>query len=337
MSDSFGPEIRPLGPADTRALIACIRRCYGDTYPHLELYGEDWIRASLESGRLSSTVAAWPDGRIVGHIGSLREARDEPVVDTIAGIVDPAHRRQGLVPKIGAAMLAADRARGIRGARHTATAAHDRTQKLIASAGGIATGVLLAQLPSTTDYRGLDHGFGRARIAVVTYYQSWAPLPPLTVYPGPRDEAIVSTLYEALGHDRRVLPVHGPGHEARLTARSSFDPRTGVTHLRFTPAADDRGPATMESAIDASLNGSAEVVHADVPLADPGAPSAIAALRARGFIFGALLPGSPRSEILRLQFVGRAKLALDAIVTASEQGAGMLHHVRSELEGTRRS
>src|SRR5438128_12641428 len=88
----------------------------------------------------------------------------------------------GLTSRMGGQMVADYREFGIGATRHIAAGAHDRTQRNIASSGGVATGVLLVHIPAGTDYRGIEHGFGDARIAAVVYFQAFGPLDLLDVY-----------------------------------------------------------------------------------------------------------------------------------------------------------
>ena len=107
---------------------------------------------------------------------------------------------------MGTRMVAEYRQLGIVGTRNVATGAHDRTQRLLVAAGAVATGVLLGHIRAGTDYRGLAHGFGDARIGAVVYFQAYAPLSPLDVHLPERLTRPVGELYQQLGIERRIVP-----------------------------------------------------------------------------------------------------------------------------------
>jgi hypothetical protein len=74
------------------------------------------------------------------------------------------------------------------------------------------------------------------------------------------------------------------------------------------------------------------VAYADVPIADPRSAELIERLHHHGFFFGALLPGTARSEAIRLQRVVGVPIAPQAIVTASPQGQLLLDWITSQYE-----
>ena len=63
-------EIRSLDEASAEALVACVRRCYGTTYPESDFLDAAAIARQLRSGRLMGKVAVTRTGRVVGHLGT---------------------------------------------------------------------------------------------------------------------------------------------------------------------------------------------------------------------------------------------------------------------------
>ena len=323
-----GLEIRQLVPGDVPALIACVRACYGESYPDPQFYDETALHAELDSSRLFA-IGAFDDGRLVGHVGTRLPPDGDPIADTIGGIVHPDYRGRGLTAAMGAHMVAGYAERGVMGARHLATGAHDRTQRLLVASGAIATGVLLGHVPATTEYRGIEHRFQQARIAVVVYSQIWGHVPPLDVYL-PERYGFLAGLYAELGLERQVCPVPAEVASADWRADLSHDSSQGITVMRFGSLAGvDAAP--MLEAIDAALATAAPVAYADLPLADPRTPSTVELLHDRGFCLAALLPGAATRETLRLQCVDVAAVHPDAIVTASPGGHDLLRRILDEL------
>src|SRR5688500_5181379 len=90
------PEIRTLGQDDVPALIACTRRCYGDSYPEAGFYEAGHIQSELRARRLLS-VGALVGSRVVGHLGMRIPIPGDSVAETLAGMVDPDYRGLGLM------------------------------------------------------------------------------------------------------------------------------------------------------------------------------------------------------------------------------------------------
>jgi hypothetical protein len=325
-------EIRGLNEDDVPALIACVRRCYGESYTEPEFYDADHLRRELRAGRLLC-VAAFVGERVVGHIGTRVPVAGDAIADTIAGIVDPDYRGMGLTVRIGAHMVAGYAELGIVGTRHLATGAHIRTQRPIVSSGGVATGVLLGHVPVGTDYRGIEHRFAVARIGVVVYFQSYhhGRLGALDVFLPDRYADRVTDLYERLAIERRHLPT-GPSRP--WVGSAHHDALRGISSLRFGVLAGADAPAAIDL-IDKELPRCQPVAYADVPIADPRAPELIDLLHARGFFFGALLPGTAVSEAIRLQRLTNAPIAPDAIATASPEGRTLLEWIGELYESSR--
>jgi hypothetical protein len=328
-------EIRRLVEDDVPALISCTRRCYGESYPEPDFYEPSYIRSELNARRLLS-VGALVGSRVVGHVGTRIPIAGDAVAETIAGIVDPDFRGMGLMSRMGGQMVADYRELGIVAARHIATGAHDRTQRNIASSGGVATGVLLGHIPAGTDYRGIEHGFGDARIAAVVYFQAFGRLSPLDVYVPAHCAALVADLYKQLELERRLVSRNHlsalPDSSTRAWAGSvHHDTRRGISSLRFGSLAGDATRPAIEF-VGEVLSQCQAVAYADVPIADRRAPQLLDRLHESGFCFGALLPGTTASEAIRMQRLSGASIAPWATVTASSGGRALLEWISRECE-----
>lgn len=327
--------IRRLGEEDVAALISCTRRCYGESYPEPDFYDPSYLRSEYRAGRLLS-AGALVGSRVVGHIGTRIPISGDAVAETIAGIVDPDYRGRGLMPRMGRQMVADYRELGIVATRHLATGAHDRTQRPIASSGGVVTGVLLGHIPAGTTYRGIEHGFGDARIAAVVYFQAFGQLGPLDVHVPARFAALMADLYEQLDLERHLVPRHDlsappEGSTSAWAGSVRHDTRRGISWLRFGSLAGDATHPAIEL-VGEVLPRCEVVAYADVPIADPRAPQLLDLLHEHGFCFGALLPGTTASEAIRLQRFSGALIAPWATVTASAGGRALLERIAGECE-----
>jgi hypothetical protein len=318
-------EIRELRASDVEALIACVRRCYGESYADPSFYDAAALRAQLASGRLVSRVAVAPDGRVVGHLGTRRARPGEPVAETVGGIVEPEQRGRGLLRRIGGEMNRVYSELRIAGVRLFATTAHSRTQNLIAAAGGVVTGVLLAHIPAETEYHGIEPARGASRFACVVCYQALTTAPSLRVHLPDEVAEIAGSVYADLALAREFVRAPAGGIAA-IAGSIARNPQRGSRTLRLGALAEDGEPRF--ASLDEALRDADEaVVYADVPLASRAAPGVAAALHERGFFFGALLPGSTRSETLRLQRLSPSVELREPIAVAAPQGQRVLAQV----------
>lgn len=331
-----GVEVRPLGEADMAQLIACVRRCYGDTYGEPGFYDTDWLIAQMRSERLVS-VGACDEGRVVGHVGATVTRPGDAVGDTVAAMVEPAYRGRGLVHQMGRLLFAAFQQRGIVATRHLATGTHLRTQGPLADSGAVPTGILLGHVQAGTQFRGVEHRFSSHRIGVVVYFQRYSALEDLDIHLPERDAPILTELYQRAGLTRHPKPPTDAGN-------SSLDgkPTTGITvrynHRASIVAVHIAGAPGARISTDQLANAldghRAEVAYVDVPLTHPDCPAAVEWLRDRGFIYGALLPGTADSEHIRMQHVPADRVAPDAIECATAGGTQLRDWIANELTET---
>ena len=104
--------------------------------------------------------------------------------------------------------------------------AHPRTQSLIAAAGGVVTGVLLAHIPAETEYRGIQPAGGASRFACVVCYQALATAPSLRVYLPDEVAGIAGPTRAALcGGSKPGIPISARRH--CQTDQKEGHPRAG--------------------------------------------------------------------------------------------------------------
>jgi hypothetical protein len=184
-------------------------------------------------------------------------------------------------------------------------------------------------IPAGTDYRGIEHGFGNARIAAVVYFQAFGRLGGLDVHLPVQYAELVAGLYEQLELERHL--VKGTHTESASIQGSiggwasslHHDERRGISLLRVGSLASDATRPASELLGEVLLL-SQGVAYADVPIADRRAPELLDLLQERGFCFGALLPGTVTSEAIRMQRLSGATIAPSATVTASPGGRALL-------------
>ena len=96
--------IRALRADEAPELVACVQRCYGDTYVDPGQYDSDAIARAIRDGRRHSLVAVTPDGAVVGHMGLTLRRIGDNTADAGLTLVDPEYRGRGLSRALGMAL-----------------------------------------------------------------------------------------------------------------------------------------------------------------------------------------------------------------------------------------
>ena len=307
-------SIRRLEPEDAASLKRCFERCYGSTYPSSDFYDTELLRSRIEAGSLRSVVATDEQSQVVGHTGltvrqpELAKRRIHQARAAVAGntVVDPDFRGQGVLGKLGRALHELCNEDGFVGYVHFPTTAHTIMQKRSVESGGIETGIQLAYIPATTDYRAVKiQASDHRRLAVTVVYQPLARAPLRKVYFPARYADLMAKLYRQA--DLKRLPLEPPSTQPRLSSQLSFEVDSGRGLLRIEI---ERSGQDLEEQIDVLLRtysdgGSAgellAILHADLFLDDPHVDHAVQALLARGFFYAGLAPELAHTDILRLQ------------------------------------
>lgn len=288
--------IRRIEPADAAGLSACIRRCYGVSYPKRVMY-EPVALAEQVRSRVYNGVVATAGAEIVGHIGYNRPNQAATVVEAGTTVVDARYRGAGLMGRLASVLrenIIADDASGF---VHYPTTAHTVMQKASLQSGGFETGVMLAYLPS--EARDLTiGGSGEDRLAVTVVYQ---PL----VEASAREIFLPARYHDLIGNFATHLQLR------RTFTHAQAEP-TGKTSMRRTAemsgnlerlTVEHIGDDFADVVVSATANSDASLIHVDLTMNQPEIGHAVEAVLAAGFAFSAWLPGWNESDVLRLQLL----------------------------------
>ncbi len=294
----MSPSIRDLEPGDAEGLVACFRRCYGETYPNEDFYDAATLRQAIETGRLRSVVAVADDGLLVGHTGITARFDGANVIEAGNTVVDPAMRGHGLLTKMGAALHGLCHRSGYGGFVHYPTTAHEVMQRVSVSNKGVETGIMLAYIPAETDYRAFDSNTGR--LAATIAYQPLSPLADRAVVFPNRYEELLAELYDAAELPRG----HAPSGPAAPQSIVSVDHRRrrGLIHLSVQKIGLDLASAVEAGLrVEPAVTPAVAVMHVDLPLDDPAINVGVETLVEQGFFYAGLLPEFGPGDVIRLQ------------------------------------
>ena len=289
-------SIRIMEPADAAGLSACIRRCYGNSYPKRVMYEPASLAEQVRS-RVYNGVVATAGAEIVGHIGYNRPNPAATVVEAGTTVVDARYRGAGLMGRLAAVLRENIIADGASGFVHYPTTAHTVMQKASLRSGGCETGVMLAYLPSNARDITIG-GSGEDRLAVTVVYQPLVEGPAGEIFLPDDYHDLIANFAKHLQLRRSFIRVQtaptGKSKILRAVDMSGKLERLTVEHI---------GDDFAEVIVSATANSDASLIHADLAMNQPEIEQAVEALRAAGFSFSAWLPGWNVFDVLRLQLL----------------------------------
>jgi hypothetical protein len=293
--------VRDLEIDDASALTDLFHRCYGDTYGTRMFYDPPALTDAIRNGRLRSVVAV-EDAQIVGHTGITVVHPQSLVCETGNTVVDPAMRGRGLLKELGAGLSGRVRREGFAGYLHYPTTAHEIMQHSSVRGGGVETGLMLAYVPDTTDYKGVQTRTGR--IAATVAYQPFGPAPHRAVHVPDRYRDLIAGFYENIEYDR-VMVKESLLWDANTELQAVSKSARGLVQFLVISAASD----VVTSLLSRIRNEAADaaVIHVDLPMDCSWVEEVVEQLvNLHGFVFCSLLPEFQRCDLLRLQLLPNA-------------------------------
>ena len=316
-----------MDPGDAAGLVACIQRCYGDSYPKRVMYQAVELAEQLRSRMYSGVVAA-VGADIVGHIGFVRPHPAATIVEAGTTVVDASHRGAGLMGRLATVLRENIIADGASGFVHFPTTAHTVMQKASLQGGGRETGVLLAYLPAEARDLMIG-GNGDGRLAVTVVYEPLIEAPERSIFVPVRYHDLIASFAGSL-HLRRTLTRGSAKPTGKTKIRTTADRHRSLERLTVERIGEDFSDVVRS----AMATSDATLFHVDLTLNQPEIDHAVQDLRALGFAFAAWLPGWNESDVLRLQVLKGSTNGELHPTLHSPAANDILALVRNELGGS---
>lgn len=313
--------VRTLTVDDAGALTRCLYRCYGWTYPGVDLYYPDRIAAAIESGRRIGEVAVTDDGEVAAHWGAVFVA--DGVVETGGTITDPRFRGRGLANQLGERLLARLVDAGVHGRMREPVVTHSATQHIAMREGAAMVGVHL-HVAAPLRQVGITDGMLDDRVSVTVMYGPLAPLEPATLWVPAVYEPIVRAVVEPTGWPRQIGAARAvadcPDQSVMVSSYDALN-RTGVVQVT-TVGADLI--AAVDEALGQLRSAGAEMVMVQLPANQPALAVVGAGLGALCLGYASLLPAfGDMGDALVLQWLADPTVDTSTWEFANEH----VHHV----------
>ncbi|MCZ6852324.1 MAG: GNAT family N-acetyltransferase [Gammaproteobacteria bacterium] len=320
--------IRDLQASDATNLVSLFQRCYGRTYGSRVFYDTQALQALIRAGKLRSVVAS-DDTTLLGHTGITIRHPDSLVCETGNTVVDPAFRGRGLLKQLGGALRERVLREGFIGYMHYPTTAHEIMQRSSVTGGGRETGVMLAYIADTTEYKALQQRVGRLAATVV--YQPFAPAPPRDVLCPARYHRLLEQIYGYLDLPRVLRQASSsssspPGGEIA----SANHAERGLLSMTVTGSCEDVGERVSRLV----KQHKPKIAHVDLPLDDLSVDRTVNELVDRGFFFCAVLPEFAHTDVLRLQMLDQPTPEDFQPELVNEQAQRLCEFMLQEVDGS---
>ncbi|MBI4424664.1 MAG: hypothetical protein HY554_13105 [Elusimicrobia bacterium] len=332
-------SVRALACGEEEALSRLFYFVYGYEYVNETVYFPEQLRAMVESGELLSTVAARPNGRLVGHVGLLRKSLEPPVYEAAMGVVDPAVKSRGLFAGLFKATMERARRTPMRYCLFDFVTNHDLSQRHINRYGtcelALLAGCQSRQTQARLERIGLGpdpEGMDRYSLLVAVILGAPHPFGREVSLPDRVGEGF-GFLLEGLGLSWTPAPrFEALSREGRYTTACQSAQSAVFFDL------EEPGLAAAERIVAewrGLLRNGFDYAAVTVPLDRPGLGALYEFLGANGFFAAGFMPYRLGGRLgFRFQALGPTKVAFDRIQVASPRAKRLLGLVRSEYEAS---
>jgi len=292
-------KINAFEPADAGHLPNLFRRIYGDHYLSASVYDPQAYSRANADGSGQSLVARGPDGLPVGHLAILKAAPNPGVRELGQGVVDPDHRKAGLLGDlIDGCIHIADRDPGCCGLFGAALTNHVFSQRALWRADFVDVGFEIGYVPARMMQ---IEATGAGPTATVIQYRALDDAPNQVTYLPSAYSDLMLALFDQLRTTRAYAGSDQPLDKAGQSRIEIVDlPRFDMVRLNIRRiGADLMDRVALATA--AARRHRRTMVQLVLALDSPCTDAAVEALRAAGFWFGALLPRWMGADALLLQ------------------------------------
>jgi hypothetical protein len=294
-----GYHVRRFQPDDAAGIVECVRRIYGDSYVHPELYDAEAIRRLNAGGELVSVVALATGGQIVGHYG-LERPNLGVIAETGEALVLPDHRHHQLMEWMRTLVEQSAGQLKLKGLFGNVVTNHVFSQRVVERFGERPCAIDLGWSPRTF------HNTAAAmtqRLSEVVYFKYLDVPEQAVAYLPQRHRLMCLEIYEHLVATVELRPV--PAEIERMHGCASIERRDDLQRaiVRVQSVGQDSASA-LSDALESFQHSGIEAVFLDLPLADPAAPILCEQAESLGFFFAGVCPHfAPSGDVLRLQWL----------------------------------
>jgi hypothetical protein len=219
-------------------------------------------------------------------------------------------------------------------------AVHRYSQQAAAKFALKETGLQLAYIPATVDFKRVDRPL-RQRVSIFLCFRYLDPAPQTTICPPSKHRNMIRSLYEHLGID----PIEKAPTDPKAIV---FDPQSRiqvkiVNSMNYARMVIENYGKDIIREVSQNVNALClkhmEVVSLYLDLSDPRTGPVSQQLEELGFFFCGVLPGimPNKSDALILQYLNNVAVDYDAVQTYSAMARNLLVYISDRHAEAKRS
>ncbi len=327
--------IRAAEPSDAKAIIEALIRCYGDSYPNLQMYQVDEVKNLIQSQLMHSVIAMSPQGAVAGHCALSYEHPLDQVPEAGKLFVDPEYRGKHLSDMLAKERKKHAKSIGLQGFWAACVTNHPYSQLEMIALGGAETGLLMNGQPKSVHMDGLQN-VDDARHSLIPCYVNLQDQGNFLAHIPPHHASFFEDLLRHTGIKRKRINQIAKDKFADLsTVSMHHSPEGKPSFIKVREIGRDF-LRRIEVFMEALKSENHPVVYIDIPLGDPMASQATIDLESLGFFWGAWLPNYDQNgDVLRLQCLLDPSVNETSIVCARKESEFIRDYVLSEWRRTR--
>jgi GNAT superfamily N-acetyltransferase len=295
-------EVRPMTAEDAVGVAELVRRCYGDSYLHEQIYDPERFFADQEAGLHISEVAVAGKSDVVGHWAFVFHGA--AVAESGMTITDERYRGHGVASRMEAKLHDRLVQRGVKWVMGEPVLVHTATQEIVVTRWkqGAITGVRLKSIPHL-DLEGFKEQTEAGRISLAVAFGPLAPMRKHDVWLSPEYAELVALVIEPTDWPRtiRTEPPQDLALPEATVLSSTFNDAMASAVIEVETIGADLHAAVAAARDEAQAAG-ARFIELRIPTNEPA--SALAGLLDQGFSFAAFLPEMRgHADLLLLQWL----------------------------------
>lgn len=294
--------VRRLRPEDAPGVVECIRRVYGDSYVHPEVYDPGRILKLNESGELVSVVSLDGKGSVVGHYALERPGLGQ-IAEEGEALVLPEHRHQHLMEAMRELLETEARRLGLTGLFGQAVTNHLFTQKVHERYALWPCALSLGASPRS--FHNMPEPLPQ-RMSLLVAFKYLQPPARIVSHVPAHHQAICARIYDQFQVPVDFCPKAPPwqGGESQGQITVALDTRQQEAMIRVQRIGADTAAAVSHARQEACAKAQVEAVFLELPLAQPGTPDLCRSAEQDGFFFSGIGPRfAADGDALRLQWL----------------------------------
>jgi anti-sigma regulatory factor (Ser/Thr protein kinase)/RimJ/RimL family protein N-acetyltransferase len=337
---------RLMEPADAIHIARCVYKTYGYTYPGEQVYYPERVVSMNQSGEMISAVAVIETGEVIGHCALLGQP-GERMMEVGQAVVDPAHRRRGVMKGLMDLLMEHAYQQELTGLFIVAVTVHPFSQRAALRYGFRESGLLLAYGPRAVHFKKIADQQLPQRETVVYGYQPLHQEPRSCVYSPPQHRSIIARIYSNLGLEQEFASPEPPRHADSSPSAHEVSPFSLSTEVRSALGIavieiTDCGPG-VEGEVKRKLRDlcyeGIDVVYLHLPLGDWHTPLICSSFEELGFFFAGVQPrpsepagpeGISNRDLLCLQYLNGPRIDYDLLQTYSDFGRDLVQYIREQ-------